>query len=288
MTRVLTAIVLIPLVLLAVFRAPLWLFLPLVAIVALLALHEYLSIVKAQGIQPVSWAAYAACLLIVAGVWQALEVVISWPTFLLPFMLFGVPLVFRRDMEKALPAAAVSAFGPIYIAAPLAVLVVVRQSSVATVIFILFSAWAGDTAAYYVGRAWGRHKLAPVVSPGKTWEGAIASVVASVVVAMLIARFRGPIHGLFAHQSFGFDSTMNWTQQPPWLLVALGGVLTNAGAQFGDLVESAFKRGAQVKDSGSLLPGHGGVLDRIDSLLFAIPTAWYYSFFCAAMGKPLF
>src|SRR5262249_18442085 len=122
-----------------------------------------------------------------------------------------------------------------------------------------------------------RHKLAPVVSPNKSWEGAIASIIASVAVAFLVLHYRGYIVGWFSFAGkFMWDV---WIPGGPVRAVnaVILGVLTNVAAQCGDLFESALKRGAGVKDSGTLLPGHGGMLDRIDALLFAIPVVWYYA-----------
>jgi phosphatidate cytidylyltransferase len=124
--------------------------------------------------------------------------------------------------------------------------------------------WTGDIAALYVGRNFGRHKLAPQISPNKSWEGSAASVVGSLLIAALLvslARWLGsgtPLH---------FPGPL-----VRWLGLA---VLLNVFAQVGDLVESAIKRGAGVKDSGAMLPGHGGILDRIDALLLAAPALWY-------------
>jgi phosphatidate cytidylyltransferase len=123
------------------------------------------------------------------------------------------------------------------------------------VLYVLILTWVGDTAAYYVGRSMGRHRLAPRVSPGKTWEGTVASLLASMAL------------GYFALNHF-FPSVPLWLN----LFTAL---LVNVAGQLGDLAESALKRGAGVKDSGGLLPGHGGMLDRVDALLFAIPVMWY-------------
>jgi phosphatidate cytidylyltransferase len=300
MKRVLTAVVLVPLVLLAVFRAPWWLFAGLLILVIVLATHEYLGIIKAYGIEAQRWALYAVSIL--AGAASSLGIVMaylgmvggemfSWPLFLSPLLLFAVVLVFRRDMHMALPAAAVSAFGVVYIAMPLGLLGALRERSGVAVIFVLFSVWAGDTAAYYVGRSLGRHKLAPTVSPNKTWEGAIASLIASIVIAALACYFRAPISQWFGR------ATVLMTDAPirlqplstlPWLQVFVVGVVTNAAAQFGDLFESAIKRGAQIKDSGSMVPGHGGILDRIDALLFAIPVVWLYVGFSGYLKQSLF
>jgi phosphatidate cytidylyltransferase len=124
--------------------------------------------------------------------------------------------------------------------------------------------WAGDSAAMYAGKAFGRHKLAPVISPGKTWEGSIASVAGSVVFALAVGHFALPAASVW--------------------LVALVATLANIAGQVGDLSESVLKRGAGIKDSGNMLPGHGGWLDRVDSTLFAVPVA-YGLLLLAAMAK---
>jgi phosphatidate cytidylyltransferase len=196
-------------------------------------------------------------------------------------------VVFRRELRSAVAASAASAFSVLYIAAPMAMLISMRRSPAQNVliIFVLFSVWAGDIAAYYVGKNFGRRKLAPVVSPNKTWEGAIASLVGSVVMAIVIFTFERQIAGLFSGYSYSLASPTTSRSLTPSMHQAFSfyavclGIVTNIAAQFGDLFESALKRGAQIKDSGSLLPGHGGVLDRIDALFFAIPTVWYYANF---------
>ncbi len=291
MKRVLTAVVLVPLVLLVVFRAPLWLFALVAAAVAILALHEYLGLTKAYGIEPLHWVTYALAVLLIFQAYAVTDTSFllkhPWPSsfsytwMALPGLavIFGVPVIFRRDMKMALAASGVSAFALLYLGAPLAVLLLLRENAFSSMflLFALFSVWAGDTAAYYVGRSIGRHKLAPIVSPGKTWEGAIASVVASVAVSFIVFHFQEPLGQMFLLQKTSF-----YTPVGSWPELSLAhkigvGVLTNVAAQLGDLFESAIKRGAQVKDSGTLLPGHGGVLDRIDALLFAVPAVWYYA-----------
>ena len=134
------------------------------------------------------------------------------------------------------------------------------------VLFLLCVVWSGDTAAYYCGRKWGRHKLAPSLSPGKSWEGTLASVAGSVAIAAVLVSIsttlqRHDIVVLSYPDSVGY-----------WMVMA---VIVNVAAQVGDLAESALKRSAGVKDSGSLLPGHGGMLDRIDALLVAAPVLLY-------------
>jgi phosphatidate cytidylyltransferase len=126
--------------------------------------------------------------------------------------------------------------------------------------------WAGDIAAFYVGRDWGRHKLASALSPNKTWEGALGSVAGSLLVT-------GGLLGVAALLETWNSAKLSYPEDL-WYWLGLA-VVVNVAAQVGDLAESALKRSAGVKDSGSLLPGHGGVLDRIDALLLAAPVLWY-------------
>jgi phosphatidate cytidylyltransferase len=299
MKRVLTAAVLVPVVLLILFKAPLWLFALAVAGIVLLAIHEYLSVMRSYGVEPVRWPTYVVSICLILGLlylgtefaymglpWKWAILFSPALIFVLP-VIFGIPLVFRREMRMALPAVASSAFAVLYIGLSVGLLIPLRHSpgNEFLVPFVLFSVWGGDIAAFYVGRSIGRHKLAPVVSPNKSWEGAIASVLASVGVAALVFLYRDSINSLFAtHHDvpIAFSTTLSWTS------VLVLGVLTNVAAQFGDLFESALKRGANVKDSGTLLPGHGGVLDRIDALLFAIPTVWYYATFTGVLQQAQF
>jgi phosphatidate cytidylyltransferase len=163
----------------------------------------------------------------------------------------------KRPMVEALPAAGISSSGLILVALPLTY--AIRLHGISTdgpklLMFVLIITWVGDTAAYFVGRAIGKHPLAPVLSPKKSWEGTIASILGALLVAVVFAR---------------------WLIVPPPHLLAMA-VVGNIAGQAGDLLESAYKRSAGVKDSGTLLPGHGGVLDRIDALILAIPVVWYY------------
>jgi len=123
--------------------------------------------------------------------------------------------------------------------------------------FGLMLNWIGDTGAYYVGKNFGRHKLAPAVSPGKSWEGAAASAVTGV--------------------AFGLIYLPLAIKGTSLLMAGLFALVVNVAGQVGDLAESVIKRGAGVKDSGSLLPGHGGILDRVDSTMFALPVLYTLS-----------
>lgn len=163
----------------------------------------------------------------------------------------------KRPIVETLPAAGISSSGLILIALPLTYAIRLHGADAngpKLLMFVLVITWIGDTAAYFVGRAMGKHKLAPVLSPKKTWEGTIASILGALLVAVVFTR---------------------WLTIPLPHLLAMAAV-GNVAGQAGDLLESAYKRSAGVKDSGSLLPGHGGVLDRIDALILAIPVVWYY------------
>jgi phosphatidate cytidylyltransferase len=163
----------------------------------------------------------------------------------------------KRPIVEALPAAGISASGLLLVAFPLTYTIRLHgygADGPKLLMFALVITWVGDSAAYFAGRALGKHRMAPVVSPNKTWEGTVASILGALLVALVFTR---------------------WLTVPLPHLLGMAAVGNLAG-QAGDLLESAYKRSAGVKDSGSLLPGHGGVLDRIDALILAIPVVWYY------------
>ena len=289
--RVLTAVVLIPVVLLLVLRAPVAVLALVAAVVALLAVHELLMLAEAYGIRPFRWPTYIFVGLFF--VFLALTPSDNKPLVnsaifiyttgfaaaLAPFVFLTVGMR-RGDMSSALPAAMASTVAFAYIALPLGFLVQVRQqwSGAFLLLFLLLIVWAGDVFAYFVGSSLGRHLMSPRISPKKTWEGAFASLVASLIVGGLLYNYALPISSalLNAHlieRRDGFFAL----QKPPLAQALLLSAAINIAAQLGDLVESLIKRGAGVKDSGAILPGHGGMLDRIDALLFAAPVLWYYA-----------
>lgn len=305
MKRVLTAVLLIPLVILALFKAPLWLFTLLVLGVALLAGREYLDIVVATGLKPFRALSYLFLLglFVACGAFAAMVNGSQTPVYVLAgssiaaalavLVVLASPFVYliasmrREPLSAALADASASFFLLPYVGLTLFGLPMLRsyENGAIFILFMMLTVWAGDTAAFYVGRAFGRHKLAPRVSPGKSWEGSVASVVAAVAVAWLLFRYLTPIWrglhsaGLVSLSGYSYYMRSLGNVRPDfpsatWWMAAVFGLCVNVAAQFGDLVESALKRGAGLKDSGALLPGHGGVLDRIDALLFAIPTGW--------------
>jgi len=290
MKRVLTAIVLIPIVLLLVLRAPVVVVAAAVAVVSVLTLREYVELVRHYNVAPYCRVLYVLAVLAfgLLALQTGLQYLIATTQMLFGIsgaavfvLMFFFALAMRREpLSEGFPAASAAVFGFLYIVVPLAMLVQLRQqgSGAFLILYTLIVVWMGDTAAYYTGRAIGRHKMAPRVSPGKTWEGAVGSLIGAVASGVLVFAYSREISG--GLMKIGL-LTPDQAYLPPqisplWQFAVLSAVV-NVAAQIGDLAESLLKRGAGVKDSGNLLPGHGGMLDRIDALLFAAPVVWYYA-----------
>jgi phosphatidate cytidylyltransferase len=290
--RVATAVVLIPLVLLLVLKAPLYVLALVAGAVALLAIAEFLKLITPYGVQPLTLATYVFAALfflfvIVASTNRtplvestAMVYGTTLAAALAPFIFLTVAMRMRRaNLTSGYPAAAAAVFAFTYIAIPMALLVGIRQQPAGAIwtIYTLLAVWAGDIFAYFVGKSLGRHFMSPHISPKKTWEGAAASIVASVIVGTLwIQHAPGISSSLLRAGLIERPDGMWGLEQPPlWPIILLSAVV-NIAAQLGDLVESLIKRGAGVKDSGTILPGHGGMLDRIDAMLFAVPVVWAY------------
>jgi phosphatidate cytidylyltransferase len=284
-------VVLIPIVLLLVLRAPVPVLAVVAAAVALVTVQEFLKLTESYGVQPLPFPSYFFIGLFF--LWLTLSAAGEAPqlsvlTFVLgsAFACALAPFVFltiamrRAQMSSAYPAAAASLFAFAYIALPLAMLVQLRQEWAGAfwLLYLLLVVWAGDILAYFVGRSVGRHLMAPRISPKKTWEGAAASLAASLLVGILLFTHALQISSLLLRVGLitRRDGLFGLEQPELWPIILLT-VALNIAAQLGDLVESLIKRGAGVKDSGTLLPGHGGMLDRIDALLFAAPVLWYYA-----------
>lgn len=267
MKRILTALVLIPLVLLLVFLGPGWLFTLATAGVAMMAAWEFLSLTEQEGARPPRIAVLLAIFVLFWGAYK-------WPGQL-PAIMGILSLVllayctFRSSIELVMVDAMSSIFCLFYTGFTLMALPALREASngPSLVAFLLCAVWAGDIVALYVGRALGRHKLAPTLSPNKTWEGAVGSLAGSLLVT-------GCLLGLAAFLSSKWNVVTLSFPEAAWYWLLLAAVV-NVAAQVGDLAESALKRSAGVKDSGTLLPGHGGILDRVDALLLAAPVLWY-------------
>ncbi len=268
MKRILTAILLIAVVFALIFFGQLWMLTLVAALVAGLAASEYLQLARTKDSSiPAWWMAIGTALLF-------LVTLPNWPVEAQLPVLSALTLLllgyngFSSRLERVLPDTAKGVFGLIYVAYPLTLLPLMwkREDGPALLLFLMVCVWTGDIAALYIGRNFGRHKLAPKLSPNKTWEGAIASILGSVLAAGLVI--------LLGDQLTARGNLLLHISEPVWQSLLLAAVL-NIAAQLGDLLESAIKRGAGVKDSGTMLPGHGGILDRIDALLLAAPVLWY-------------
>jgi phosphatidate cytidylyltransferase len=260
MKRLLTAAIGVPLVLAAIFLFKGWWFFALMAAVIEVAVWEYVEILRPQApkaplrvlllLAPAAAFAlsYAASMPVSA---DALRLGLFGAALLLGVVLGTLVLFSRTSLPEALPALGALAFGIPYFAVALAALDLLQRMDPWIAILLLAIVWLGDTAAYYVGSRVGRHKLAPVISPKKSWEGAAASFAVALIAAAVwdVCR-RGHLE--------------------PGLLIAAA--LTAVAAQVGDLVESLLKRSSGVKDSGTILPGHGGAFDRVDALLLGAPV----------------
>jgi phosphatidate cytidylyltransferase len=269
--RVATALVLIPVVVGIVLFTSTAVVAVATALITILALREYFALGDAIGHRAYRlWTVFCALLLIFFQWKESYGVKASYfvfpltgfvvVTFAISILVMGIAvltLFTRRPLVESLPAAGISSSAFLLVAFPLSFAVPMHSSpwrGPRLLLFALAIIWASDTVAYFTGRAIGKHPLAPHISPKKTWEGSIAGMLGSLLVA------------------YAFHYVL--TIRLPHLLTMAA--LGNIAGQMGDLLESACKRSAGVKDSGSLLPGHGGILDRIDALILCIPVVWYY------------
>ena len=271
--RVLTAAVLIPLVIAAIWWGPNWVVAVVTAVVVIAAVLEFYSLATHLGFHPYRMWGCVAAAGIVAQQWYAARLAsvtrlgdlldrsprVTMEAVLFAFVLGAavIALGTERPLSEAFTSVSVSAAGLIVVVLPFSA--VVRLHGVdylgpRLLLFTVVVVWVGDTSAYFAGRSFGRWKMAPHISPGKTWEGAAANLFGALLVAAVAGY---------------------WSQIPPAHLLGMAAAGSIAG-QIGDLFESTWKRSAGVKDSGTILPGHGGMLDRIDALILAAPAVWYY------------
>jgi phosphatidate cytidylyltransferase len=263
MTRVLSALVLLPVIIGTIWFAPAEGTFVLALLAALLAFVEYRQLARALGITVFAGVGGAAVAIVCFAMWFAdRSMFANWSYLVLAaaMIVVGAAAVARGGPSPSILAdAAATLFGALYLGLPLGMLAALRSNGPRDgrlVLLLLFvTIVVSDSAQYYTGRAFGRKPLSPAISPKKTVEGAIGGVVFGTVVMTLGGRY------LFS--------------APPWTLVLLGTTISLLGI-VGDLFESLLKRSAGLKDSSNLIPGHGGVLDRLDSWLFAAPV--YYVF----------
>lgn len=258
--RTATAVLVLPALAYCIFRGPVWFWEALAGLCALIGLHEFGALLEARGLKPFR----VSGLLIGALAFLEVNHPGLWPVSLWPAAALAILAAMLRragDLASTVPAAAGTLFGALWVGALAGTIAALRhlpspEQGSWRVLLLLFIVMVGDTLAYFVGHAIGRHRLAPNLSPGKTVEGAVGGLLGGVLGALMV-RLLG-----FAALSLGE-------------VLGLGVVVAAVGIA-GDLVESLFKRWAGVKDSGSIIPGHGGMLDRADSLLFAAPVLYYW------------
>ncbi|HKE23709.1 MAG TPA: phosphatidate cytidylyltransferase [Bryobacteraceae bacterium] len=256
MKRVLTAAALIPIVCYVVLRANHWIFLAVLALAAVLTWRECREITLPDSGGDLSWLSLTGH---AAGLLLLFTAAGGWWLIVLP--LVSAAVLFKRSAQlDRMPVAIVLALGILYVFGAWSCAIPLRTASPHWLMYALLVSWTGDIGAYYVGRKWGRHKMAPQVSPNKSWEGAAASVASALVLC---------------------GAYLVWSVRVPILAAACLTAVANIAGQLGDLTESAIKRGAGVKDSGALLPGHGGFFDRVDSALFTLPVVYLYVGFFA-------
>ncbi len=266
MTRLLTALVLLPILIVSILYAPLEpLFVAFALTAMVLGLYEFWFLARRRGARPDVTVGYTAAAAMFAAFYfnapaRAPEVLVLI-MLALTIVALAAEMLRGAPFEQMMASAGATVLGVLYVVLLGGHLVALRtgfpQERAADLLTFFFMVLIGsDTGAYYTGRALGRHKLAPGISPGKTWEGAIGGLAACLLMAAL-AHF--------------------WFFQELRLPVALGlAALLSVLGVIGDLTESALKRGAGAKDAAQILPGHGGLLDRLDSLLFNAPVIYYF------------
>jgi len=248
--RIFTALVAITLAIVIIIFAPDWLFTLVVAGLAALCCDELLQLAASRiGGSPGRGVTLMAGVVTAAFFWGPTWAIAAITAAILTAL---AAIAFEGPSPSTLAKAGTAALGILYCAAPFGFIVLLRRELVLMLFAVI---WIGDSCAYYGGRAFGRHALAPTISPKKTVEGAIAGLAGSVLTGLAFGMFQ--------------------LGEEPAKLVAAS-LITAVAGQIGDLAESALKRSAGVKDSSSLLPGHGGMLDRLDSVIFAAPVFYWF------------
>ncbi len=260
--RVITAVIAIPVVLAFVWLSGWWGF--AVAVLAvILSVYELHNMMVHEGYHPLIWMSLAISILFLLGAMFPQQRLILIETGLSAALLITFPILFiRKKLDGAMVDWSLTLAIPVYLGWPLSVFLLLRgfQGGITSgfwwVLAVFLGVWGFDSGAFFSGHFWGKHKLSPAISPAKTWEGVAGGLVLSIAAALLLTT---------------------WPLGVPWYLAILLGVLIGIAATLGDLAESLIKRQTHVKDSGQFMPGHGGLLDRIDSLLFAVVIVYIFA-----------
>lgn len=259
LVRILTALVGIPLIVYTVYVGD-WVFFAFIALISLVAQMEFVYMLRRMG-----WQVSLTWSWLLSLSWLCKYFVEWWQTpLLIVVMLFAASTIYtgvRRSIERFAGTLASMVYPVIMMSFMIDIHWQASQANgldaaFLIVLMLLCLIWATDTGAYYAGRTLGKHKLAPSISPNKTWEGTIGGVVLAIATATLFKT--------------------QWIPELSWVDVVVFAFLAGVWGQIGDLLESAFKRAAGVKDSASILPGHGGILDRFDSIIFTAPVYYLY------------
>ncbi len=255
--RFLTALIGLPPLIVAIwFDVPLPWFSVLVAVWSLLAVNEFYRLSGVLKVASLTCFGFIWTLLFVIS--PHVAQILTVPRVLSSAIVLSlVVLLFRRQKEGAFATWVWTLAGMLYVGWLLSYLVALRLDGGREWVFLaLFATFGSDTTAFFVGRAVGKHRLAPSISPAKTWEGAVGGVLGSIAVSLAVDAI--------------FKMPLNYAQ------VIFFGLVVSVMAQLGDLAESLLKRNLGAKESGTLMPGHGGILDRTDSIIFAGVTAYYF------------
>jgi phosphatidate cytidylyltransferase len=258
--REITSFIAAPFIIWAIGWAPRPWYVGMIVVVAVLALIEFLTLGEKKG-YPILKAPSVVLMLVLLSTFIAAAVSVEFAVFAILLLIPAFYVFSSRSLEQALPGTAVCVLGTLYVGMLSGSLLRLRldfEVGAQLVFFLLLVVWLGDAGAYYVGRSLGRRKLSPRVSPKKTIEGGLGGMATSLVTATVI------------HFTF--------LPEFPLVHALIAAALLSVAGVVGDLAESLWKRSADVKDSGTLIPGHGGFLDRFDSILFTAPilyTYWY-------------
>jgi phosphatidate cytidylyltransferase len=260
--RVITAVIAIPVVLAFVWLSGWWGF--AVAIIAvILSVYELHNMMVHEGYHPLIWMSFALSILFLLAAMFPPQRLILLEVGLSAALLITLPLLFiRKKLDGAMVDWSLTLAIPVYLGWPLSVFLLLRgfQGGITPgfwwVLTVFLGVWGFDSGAFFAGHFFGKHKLAPAISPAKTWEGVAGGLVFSIAAALLLTT---------------------WPLGVPWYLAILLGILIGIASTLGDLAESLIKRQTHVKDSGQFMPGHGGLLDRIDSLLFAVIVVFIFA-----------
>ena len=260
--RVITAVIAIPVVLAFVWLSGWWGF-AVAILVVILCVYELHNMMVHEGYHPLIWMSFALSILFPLAAMFPQQRLILLEVGLSAALLITLPLLFmRKKLDGAMVDWSLTLAIPVYLGWPMSVFLLLRGFSGGInpgfwwVLTVFLGVWGFDSGAFFAGHFFGKHKLAPNISPAKTWEGVAGGLAFSIAAALLLTT---------------------WRLGVPWYLAILLGILIGIAATLGDLAESFIKRQTHVKDSGQFMPGHGGLLDRIDSLLFAVIVVFIFA-----------